>query len=161
MGGRRALAATALAVSLGAGALGGTLACRATSPTGAVRIDWSSDWPEVERVWVGADTWANRLQDWRLENGRVECVETAKRFPLRALVHLTRSAPPGEGRLRVQVRTGPVDPRAGAEAPGFRGLLIGAGGEHVDPRLSAQFHHRPAEDGPLLAVADEGSKACP
>ena len=29
----------------------------------------------VERVFVGPEFWANRLQDWRLKQGRIECVD--------------------------------------------------------------------------------------
>ena len=31
----------------------------------------------IERCWIGPDYWANRLQDWRLVDGRLECVEGA------------------------------------------------------------------------------------
>ncbi len=35
---------------------------------------------------------------------------------------------------------------------GFGGIIFGAGGDDVDYRLSAQVHHRPANDGGLLAT---------
>ncbi len=36
---------------------------------------FQSSWHEsVERTWVGPDYWANRLQDWQVANGRLECL---------------------------------------------------------------------------------------
>ena len=38
--------------------------------------DFKSDWQnDPARIWVGPDYWANRLGDWRLANGRLECTE--------------------------------------------------------------------------------------
>src|SRR6056297_362027 len=33
--------------------------------------DWSGS---KDRIWVGSNFWANRLQDWRISNGRLECI---------------------------------------------------------------------------------------
>ena len=32
--------------------------------------DFESQWPEsLERIWIGPEYWANRLQDWRISQG--------------------------------------------------------------------------------------------
>ncbi|MCP4770247.1 MAG: hypothetical protein GY879_02395 [Planctomycetes bacterium] len=109
----------------------------------------------VERIWIGSQFWANRLQDWRLSNERIECVEQATKFPLRTLMLLDWAIEPGTGNLHLEVTTGAIDEVQGDQSPrGFRGFLIGAGGSHVDYRISAQVHHRPAADGGLLAAVD-------
>lgn len=119
-----------------------------------------------ERLWVGPEWFANRLADWRLRDGRAACIEPAPRFPLRTLMALDTSLARGDGQLTTRVRTGPAGsvPLALPAAPavdrpsttqGLRGLLLGAGGDHVDPRLSAMVHHRPARDGGLLAAVDD------
>lgn len=107
----------------------------------------------VERTWISPDFFANRLEDWRLAGGRLECVEGKKRQPLRTLHLLTASLSPESGDLELKVSTsaltsGPLDPNS------FSGFLIGGGGDHVDYRLSAMTHSKPGEDGGLLAVLD-------
>src|SRR5260221_5799915 len=43
----------------------------------------------VTRTWLGADYWANRLQDWRLQQGRMECLTGARRDETRTVAALT------------------------------------------------------------------------
>jgi alkaline phosphatase D len=110
---------------------------------------------DSERIWVGPQFWANRLQDWRLHDGRFECVEAAAKYPLRTLMLLDQEVVAGSGSLQLEMTTGAIDDVTGDQEPrGFRGFLIGAGGFHVDYRISAQVHHRPAADGGLLATVD-------
>ncbi len=114
-----------------------------------------SSWPDgVERVWVGPEYFANRLADWKINDGRLECVEAERRFPLRTVFLLTRSLKSGNGSFSMRVRTGAIETDRSPSAESFRGFLIGGGGEHVDYRLTAWTHHKPAEDGGLFAVID-------
>ncbi|KPL11138.1 hypothetical protein AMJ85_04410, partial [candidate division BRC1 bacterium SM23_51] len=71
--------------------------------------EFRSAWPEgVERVWIGPEYFANRMLDWRVANGRLECVEGRKAKPMRS-VHLLTQALNGEpGTLEMSVRTGPI-----------------------------------------------------
>lgn len=118
-----------------------------------------SAWPHgIERIWIGPEYWANRLQDWTLRDGRAVCVEGGPRFPLRTLHLLTLYAAREPGALHMRVRIGLVENAPGEQASGFAGFLLGAGGEHVDYRLTALVHHRPAEDGGLLAVVDPSGR---
>ena len=115
----------------------------------AARAEFKSDFPVgVERSWIGPEYWANRLADWRLRDGRLECVESRAQFPLRTVHLLTRSIQHDDEAFDVAVRMGPVDPES---SDGWAGVLIGAGGPHVDPRLTAQVHRVIAE-GDLVAV---------
>jgi len=55
------------------------------------RKRFQSSWQKThDRTWVGPDCWANRLQDWRVANGRLECVEGAGNKPMRTVHLLTR-----------------------------------------------------------------------
>lgn len=37
--------------------------------------EFKSGWHEsLQRIWVGPEYWANRLQDWRVTEGRLECI---------------------------------------------------------------------------------------
>ena len=106
------------------------------------------------RTWIGREWWANRLQDWCIEDGRLVCLESRPTRAVRTAHWITNSL--AEGRtglqLSVDIRTGEEGARAGADA--LAGFLIGSGGSHVDHRLTAQVHHQPAEDGGMLAVVD-------
>lgn len=113
-----------------------------------------------ERTWVGPEFWANRLQDWRVGRGRVECIESGAAAALRTLhlvTHRTRFQHDGaerDGSYRAKVRLGALERDLPLGADAWAGFLVGVGGEHVDHRLSAQVHGAPAEDGGLLALVD-------
>ncbi|MCP3903595.1 MAG: sulfatase-like hydrolase/transferase [Planctomycetes bacterium] len=110
---------------------------------------WGS---RTRRVWIGPEYWANRLQDWRVHDGKLECVEGRPRFPLRTAFLLTRTTSPARASFEVCVRTGSAGDAATPD--GFSGFLIGAGSDEIDHRLTALVHHRPAADGGLLVVTD-------
>ena len=50
-------------------------------------VRWTN---EPDRQWAGPDFWGNRLQDWRVHDGRLECTATAPRLRVRTLHLLTR-----------------------------------------------------------------------
>ena len=119
----------AAAPPLGDGEAGG-----AEEPV-AVLADWAG---VPDRVWAGPDLWANRLQDWRVRGGKLECVGGAPNKPLRTVVHTgVRLAGPGEFDSSVLVEPaigGDLSPDSAA------GLLVGAG-PNVEPRAAALVHH--------------------
>ncbi len=107
----------------------------------------------VSRTWIGPEFYANRLQDWQLENGRIECIESSESRPMRVVHLLTHSLADEEGSLEMSVDLGTVDPGQTDETT-WAGFLVGAGGEDVDYRLTALVHHKPAEGGGLFAGID-------
>jgi len=107
----------------------------------------------VDRVWVGPDFYANRLQDWRVQNGRIESVEGSAAKPMRTLHLLTRSLSESAGSLVMSVRTGAIE-SGPAHEDSWSGFLIGVGGAHVDFRISALSHHWPSTDGGLIVAVD-------
>lgn len=130
------------------GGLVGLAAWFASSP------DFTSAIPEaVERVWVGPDYYANRLQDWRIRAGRIECVTGATAKPMRTLHLLTRTLGEAPGSVHLSVRTGPIEPGEHHEDT-WSGFLIGVGAEAVDFRISALAHHWPSDDGGLIVAVD-------
>ena len=58
------------------------------------------------RTWLGPPYWANRLQDWRLHQGRLECVTTSGPMRTRTVGVLTRELVAGDTPARIGVRTG-------------------------------------------------------
>ncbi len=109
-----------------------------------------------DRVWIGPGFWANRLQDWRVEDHKLHCIEDAPRLPLRTLNLLEPfvSQEPGSFEASVDIGLGGGTIRPGA----FAGFLLGVGGPTIDYRISAQVHHRPAADGGLIVAADHAGR---
>lgn len=85
---------------------------------------FESRWPEdVERYWVGQHYWANPLSEWRISEGRLECIGAGDMF--HNVHHLTRQLGAEAGTLDLRVQTGFVedtDGRAGFEV-GIEGPL--------------------------------------
>ena len=105
--------------------------------------DFSSDWEgSPDRVWIGPDTWANRLHDWRLADGRVECVSEAPWLGYRTLHLLSRELQPSEGGFSMSVRTGLLTQDVGAPRGGV-GFLVGVGGGRRDHRGRALVQGKP------------------
>ena len=109
--------------------------------------------PVEARRWIGAAWQPSRLQDWRIEQGRL--VNDDGRLPVRTSHVLNGRLDPDAPTAAIVLETtirpvgdGPLEPDA------FAGILIGAGGPDVDPRLTSIVQQVPAPDGGLLAVMD-------
>src|SRR5262245_18391974 len=103
-----------------------------------------------ERVFIGPEYWANRLQDWRISKGRIECVDKQPASPMRTLHLLTHRLGDFAESFTLSVRTGVIDAGAIA-ADAATGFLIGAGGSSMDYRAAALIHHQPGPGGGLFA----------
>jgi len=113
---------------------------------------FQSSWPvDMERVWIGPEYWANRLQDWRISKGRLECVEAGK--PMRTVHLLTNRLGDKQGQLSMSVRLGLVDDSGNMPPNRRAGFLIGAGGQ-LDYRAAALIHHTPGLGGGIFAGID-------
>jgi hypothetical protein len=99
------------------------------------------------RTWLGPPYWANRLQDWRLSRGRLECVTTSRPMRTRTVAVLTQELVAGDRPARIGVRTGLL-----AEGEGFSGFLIGAGSGALDHRATALVQGASGEGGGILCV---------
>ncbi len=109
---------------------------------------------DASRVWIGPDFYANRLMDWQLSTGRIECIEGRSQKPMRTLHLLTRALSEDPGSVHLSVETGPVIEGGEAHTNTWTGFLVGAGGSHVDFRISSLVHHWPGEDGGLIFALD-------
>jgi len=69
--------------------------------------DFVAKWPKtVKRTWTGPAFWANRLQDWRTADGRLECITAG---PGRNVVLLTRELSERASGFNMSVRLGRLD----------------------------------------------------
>lgn len=114
-----------------------------------------SEFPEHTRTWIGPDYWANRLQDWRVTMGRLECLEGDSSKPLRTVHWLTGGIANNGEAFRVSVRTGTLGFESTVEGSSWSGFLIGAGEGNLDYRGAALVHHFPGLGGGLLAVFND------
>ncbi|MCA8974281.1 MAG: alkaline phosphatase D family protein [Planctomycetes bacterium] len=119
---------------------------------------FASAWQgQPDRIWIGADYWANRLQDWELRNGRVECVRA--NLPERTLHLATWRIEQLKRGMVATVWTGRAAADAGADATAtpataFAAILVGAGSADLDPRAACLVQSAPGPDGGYLCGVD-------
>jgi alkaline phosphatase D len=121
----------------------------------------------VTRHWLGPAFWGNRLQDWRLHQGRLECLQGGESYEVRTVGVLTRSLRPGRAPGRLRVRTGLL---TGPGEEGFGGILLGVGGGRLDHRAAALAQRPSGTGGGFMATLgtdgrvrfrDFTAEACP
>ncbi len=117
--------------------------------------NYSTDWSDVpDRTWVGPEFWANRLQDWQISNGRLECIEHT--LSGRTVHLLTRRIGAGKGEISLRVKLGAIDVND-TSAQSAAGFLIGAGSSDLDYRAAALVQEGPGADGGFFAgVSGDG-----
>lgn len=80
-----------------------------------------------DRVWLGPAFWANPMEDWRVQNGRLECTSNSGNRNVHVLTHQLAGRP---GTLDMSVRVGLLERRPNGSA-GFR---VGIADQIVDYR---------------------------
>ncbi|MEZ5398185.1 MAG: hypothetical protein R2729_00865 [Bryobacteraceae bacterium] len=98
----------------------------------------------ITRTWLCPQLWANRLQDWRIHNGWIECLDASE---LRSAIALSRECKAGPGEVHLRVRI-----RRDAALLGFSGFLIGGGAGQLDWRAAALMLPPSGSNGGFLAV---------
>jgi hypothetical protein len=115
-------------------------ACRG----GEQPIEFSSKWSDgLDRIWIGADFWANRLQDWRVSDGRLECLVSAYD---RYVSLLTRDLGDRLGDLNMSINIGRLSSEQDVNTHAWAGFRIGAKGQFDEYRDTA-VHGKGLEAG--------------
>jgi alkaline phosphatase D len=109
--------------------------------------------------WLGPEWHANRLQDWRAEwlpSGVQRLVCDDSRLAVRTAHRLVERLEPAADAAGVAIIEVSVEPVGAVDgiADAFAGVLLGAGNEGIDHRLTSLVQQVPAPDGGLLAVLD-------
>lgn len=79
---------------------------------------FESQWDSVpDRVWLGPEYWANPMEDWRIEDGRVECITGG---PNRNVNLLVCDLAEEHAAFAMSVRCGRIGTEALAGSVGFR-----------------------------------------
>jgi alkaline phosphatase D len=90
--------------------VGGTLATSSLmscAENNSTANSYSSDWHNVsDRDWIGAEYWANPMQDWAINGGRLVCNSVG---PTRDIHHLTHSLSKDNGEFNTRVQVGCLD----------------------------------------------------
>ncbi len=136
---RSRLIITAAAI-LGILAAGGGIPAAQPNSGTAFRSAWPAG---VERIWAGPEYWTNRLQDWRVRDGRLECLPASAD---RNVHLLTRRVGVGVGSLILSVRTAVAAVSEGGRNRNWVGFRVGAKGDFPDPR-NALFYGRGLDAG--------------
>lgn len=88
----------------------------------------------IKRTWIGPEFWTNPLQDWQLNEGRIECISSGGD---RNVFLLTHELAEREGSFKMEVLLGPLtDSNISAET-GWVGFKVGIRGEFDDYRDNA------------------------
>jgi len=91
--------------------------------------------------WIGRNFWANRLQDWCVNNGRIEMTEGAMPRPLRTIHLLTHRLGDEAKSFEVSVSLGSLsggDLENNEMLPtGYVGLLVGVGKGQMNPSAAS------------------------
>ncbi len=112
--------------------------------------------PDVTRVWLGRAFWANRLDDWRLREGRMECLRgTEPGFELRTVALLTRDIVAGPSPGHLSMRAGLLEDKKGG---GFCGFLLGVGQGRLDHKAAALAQRASGEGGGFLCTYETDGK---
>ena len=106
------------------------------------------------RTWLGESFWANRLQDWRLHEGKLECLTGDESFEVRTVSLITRSLSGLHAPGRIRARVGMLNP----EHEGFCGFLLGVGGGKLDYRGWALAQRASGTGGGFMAVIDSDAQ---
>ncbi len=108
----------------------------------------------VVRRWLGPEYHANRLQDWHVKDGRIECIAYNPWLSVRTATLLTYEVTATTGGFRITMRTGRhyTENFAGDDANGWSGLLIGIGQGRLDHRAAAIVHGLSGQGGGIQCV---------
>lgn len=120
-------------LAAGASLVGGArnlLAAAADQAATEITPSFTSDWQNThDRVWLGADYWANPMEDWMVREGRAECTSRGGNRSVHLLTHqLTDPSRP----FSMSVRLGIAEPEsektdAASQRAAAQGLKTSAG----------------------------------
>jgi alkaline phosphatase D len=130
-------------------------ACQEALSPAPYQDSWAAS---PDRPWPGKDWVANRVQDWRIRSGRLECMTGQDRSAGRTAHLLVREVMRGfTGKVHLGVDIEAMDPGPLRERA-CAGFLFGVGNPGNDPRTGAMVQQVPAPGGGLLASVDADGK---
>ncbi|MBI9016543.1 MAG: alkaline phosphatase D family protein [Phycisphaerae bacterium] len=117
-------------------------------------IKFQSNWPRnIIRHWAGPQYWFNTLNDWRLNNGSLECLSTEK---VRTTHILSCYLNDENESFKIKTRMGLVSGTATSDS--FGGFLIGVG-DGMDYRAASIIHKAAGVAAGYLVGVDGSGRA--
>ena len=110
--------------------------------------------PLTNRPWVGKHFWANRLQDWQINIGRLECLQNDPEMPMRTVHLLSHQLNAKEEGFTLKVRSGIIGFLPSRDSTTWNGFLIGAGNTGLSYKAAALVHHYSGKGGGIIAGID-------
>ncbi|MCP4453020.1 MAG: hypothetical protein GY809_16280, partial [Planctomycetes bacterium] len=124
----------------------GVAGCQTINVSPGYESRWST---HNDRIWLGEQYWANRLHDWRLIDGHLECV-VDRVAPMRTVHLLTARLGDQSGEFEMSVRTG-LATSDGDPCDSATGFLVGVGHGEMDYRSAAIVQQWPGKGAGLFA----------
>jgi len=110
---------------------------------------YNSQWEfSPDGPWTGPELWANRLQDWQLAEGQLECLSS---LPMRTVHLTTMRLMEYDGDLRSSVLVRKL--AGGRDSDGAAGFLLGAG-KDLDFRSASLIHNSYGKQAGLFFGCD-------
>lgn len=121
------------------------------------KVSFSTGWEhQPDRIWIGPEYWANRLQDWKIEDGKVHCVNS--KLGLRTVHLLTHHVDTLPGNLTIKLTLGLNSETTRKGNDGWAGILLGAGEGLMDHKSAALIHHSPGDAGGVIIAVNESGQ---
>jgi phosphodiesterase/alkaline phosphatase D-like protein len=87
---------------------------------------FEKSWTSIDdRVWVGSEFWSNRLQDWKIQNNRLECIANDPKLLMRTTHLINYRLADNNGDFLAKVDGGALQSSQNEDAA--YGFLLGAG----------------------------------
>lgn len=119
---------------------------------------FKSNWDKQNSgIFIGHEYWANRLQDWRIDNGRLVCI--GGRLPLRTVHILTCYTNPNDEKFVMEIEAGASGGSDSLNEDAFCGFLIACGG-NLDYKARALIHLGSGNNGGLIAGITKSGELC-
>ncbi|NVK26106.1 MAG: alkaline phosphatase D family protein [Gammaproteobacteria bacterium] len=109
---------------------------------------------DTKRHWLGKSYWGNRLQDWYVNNGRLECLNGQKSWEVRTVSVLTRRLSTQKGSARVRVKLGQLEPNKQS----FAGFLLGVGQGELDQKGCSIVQRCSGTGGGIMATINSNGQ---
>ncbi|MEE8605681.1 MAG: alkaline phosphatase D family protein [Candidatus Aminicenantaceae bacterium] len=110
---------------------------------------YNSQWEfSPDGPWTGPELWANRLQDWQVAKGQLECLSS---LPMRTVHLTTMRLIESDGDLRSSVLVRKLV--GGRDSEAAAGFLLGAG-KDLDYRSASLIHHSYGKQAGLFIGCD-------
>jgi len=89
---------------------------------------FKKSWTTIsDRVWVGSEFWSNRLQDWKIQNGRLECIQNKAKLKMRTTHLINCRLADNSGNFIGKITMGSLQKTQNEDAS--CGFLLGAGAQ--------------------------------